>query len=124
MPDNGIITKIIMKILDDFIWSTKENVINLRVSQKIYSDDAILAAAYVISCDYRVFLAPENDEEIVIVLEKKDNSPIDKCIAKDFVTSLIDHQLRIQLEKRYGKIREIIVENAFAPIDIKNAIGE
>ena len=44
------------------------------------------------------------------------------------MNELIDQQLRLDLEKRYGAIRRLIVQQAFAPLDdlkaeVKKIVG-
>jgi His-Xaa-Ser system protein HxsD len=60
---------------------------------------------------------------------------LDSCTDRDrataetrFMNELIDQQLRLDLEKRYGAIRRLIVQQAFAPLDnlkaeVKRIVG-
>ena len=49
-------------------------------------------------------------------------------IENKFMNELIDQQVRLDLEKRYGPIRRLIVQQAFAPLDnlkaeVKKIVG-
>ena len=38
-------------------------------------------------------------------------------VAEDFCNEVLDQQVRLDLEKRYGNIRELVIRHAFAPIE-------
>jgi His-Xaa-Ser system protein HxsD len=101
--------------------------LKLQINKKIYDKEAILATAYSLSGDCQINFPKETEENIEISLEPKNENDITNFENK-FLNELIDHQLRITLENRFGKIRELIVKHAFAPLDnlkaeVKNIVG-
>lgn len=90
---------------------------------QVYAKEAILAAAYLLTEKYlTVINETESDHQIVI--KSKDGNPVDSSIVESFVNNCLDEQLRIVLDKRTGKIRELIVKHAFKPLNIENELGQ
>lgn len=99
----------------------------LQISKTLYDKDAIIAAAYSLSGDFQINIKEETDENIEISLEPKINNK-ETDFENRLWSELTDHQLRINLENRFGKIRELIVKHAFAPLDnlkteVKKIVG-
>jgi His-Xaa-Ser system protein HxsD len=59
---------------------------------------------------------------VTVIFEAKDKARDVSEDLKDFANSLIDHQLRVQLDKTNGKIRDLIVAHAFSPLDLNEGI--
>ena len=100
----------------------ENNTIDISVDQRLYSKDALLSVLYEYSGEYEVEqLIDENNDNIILVsLTPK---VVDKQVAESanvirasFIRSLIDQQLRININKEFGHIRDLIVEEAFKPI--------
>lgn len=95
---------------------------NITVSTKIYNLDAIHAAVYPFTGSYHVMITPNTDNSVTVIFEAKDRMSNISEILKDFANSLIDHQVRLQLDKTNGKIRELIVKHAFSPLNLNKEI--
>lgn len=92
-----------------------ENAFQLHISTDIYAQDAINAVCY--KYTGRCYVHQEIDgKEIVATLEAKENETISESTAKQFCNDLIDQQIRFSVEKKFGHIRDLIVEEAFKPI--------
>ena len=97
----------------------KDNKLVLTVSTKLYSIEAISASIYNFSGENYVFQQPsEVVESVDIYFESKDNSQISEDIVKLFCNDLADQQIRVLTEKEFGHIRDLIVEEAFKPVNI------
>jgi His-Xaa-Ser system protein HxsD len=89
-----------------------------QLSKAIYEKDAVLAAAYALSglCSNRV--EPGPDESLVTVILKPLAGPeatdLDD-LEHRFLTEILDQQFRLDLERRYGDLRRLIIQHAFSP---------
>lgn len=113
-----------MTSLDSFFMETSPGVANVRVSNTAYCMEAITAATYPYGKKYNILIIPSTGDTTVVIFEKKNDYEEDIITdLKEFTTSLVDHQLREFLNKKYGRIRDLIVEHAFKPIDLKKELN-
>lgn len=111
-----------MKAISDFIGDSDSGRGNIIVNTGIYSIEAIHAATYQFTDSYHVLVTPNDDNSVVVIFEGKEkNRDINEDL-KAFANSLIDHQVRLQLDKSNGKIRDLIVKYAFSPFDLKKEV--
>jgi His-Xaa-Ser system protein HxsD len=103
--------------------STKEeatlvpgNILEILLNVNCYTREAITATAYNFSPEYIVTLKSKDKQNWVVhITTSKDKPEADLIsVGKKFLHELIDFQVRDDIERRTGKIREIIVEHAFA----------
>lgn len=95
--------------------------IKIRLSSSIYEKEAILATTYALSgwCSNQIEPGPNGDFDVTLELltnneiEYRDPEKVKQC----FLNELTDQQLRLDLEKKYGPIRELIVRQAFSPLE-------
>lgn len=92
----------------------------LEVDKTIYDEKAILKAAYKFTDMCYVHQESASESIINVYFKAKDNNNIalDK-MANEFCSELIDQQIRFNVEKEYGSIRDMIVKKAFSPITSK-----
>ncbi len=102
----------------------------LAVSKAVYDKDAILAVAHLFSGTFWVKIEEGDNGTFQVFLEpKSQNEKISLVdLENRFMNELIDEQLRRNLEKRYGAIRELIVKHAFSPLEnlkaeVKHIVG-
>lgn len=88
----------------------------VSLSKSLYSKDALQATAYKYSGDYFVLLS-DNDETYDVLFENKKNNAVDDVVIKEICNDFIDQQIRIDTEKQFGYIRNLIVEEAFKPVN-------
>ena len=60
-----------------------------------------------------------NQNSVVVIFESKENNIVDASIVKQFCNELIDQQLRYDTNAQFGHIRDLIVEEAFKPVNLK-----
>ncbi|MFI3261701.1 MAG: His-Xaa-Ser system protein HxsD [Rikenellaceae bacterium] len=99
------------------IITTDDNRFQLSVDLCIYTKDSITAACYKFSHLFFIHQALKGNN-IEIIFESKDNNTITEEAVKQFCNELIDQQLRCNTEKQFGAIREMIVNEAFKPLNI------
>ncbi len=111
-----------MQAISDFISDSDSGRLNLTVNTSVYNLEAIHAATYKYTGDYHILITPNADNSVTIIFEGKDKTNINTADIKEFANSLIDHQIRLRLDQTNGKIRDLIVEHAFAPLDLDEEI--
>ena len=96
--------------------SEKNSVI---LSKEFFESEPVLAAAAKFTLDYYVSIQPMGDNEFEVVIQAKPGIEVSVNIIKEFSNELIDAQVRHDLQQQFGKIREMIVEQAFYPLEKK-----
>lgn len=111
--------------ISKFITAIDENNAHIKICTNIYEVAAIQAACYPLIDSFHILIVPENDDTTVSVVFERKNSEYKSDIStdiKEFMNSVIDHQLRQTLERSTGKIRDLIVAHAFSPLDIQKEV--
>ena len=103
----------LVSVIDD----TRANVI---IDSSVYELEAINTASYPFTNNYHIIATRKSDTSVIVIFELKNNAsgrdiPYD---IKEFINAVIDHQVRIQLDRANGKIRDLIVAHAFSPLDL------
>lgn len=90
----------------------------VAIDLNFYSKNAIIAAIYRYTDKFFVYqnTMPNNDEQVIVIFESKDGE-FDESIVKHFCNDLIDQQLREITTEKFGHIRDLIVEEAFKPVN-------
>jgi His-Xaa-Ser system protein HxsD len=104
--------------------------VTIRLSKEIYEKEAVLAAAYALSgfCRDRIEPGPEGWVTVTLeLLEDRQGQDL-RQVESRFLNELVDQQLRLELERRYGELRRLIVQHAFAPLsnlpeEVKKVVG-
>lgn len=97
--------------------SHKENGIAvITVPKSLYEAEALLQTAYKYSGSFYIIFQ-ESGDLFDITLESKDGHTISDETVKEICNDFIDQQIRINTEKQFGHIRDIIVEEAFKPVN-------
>lgn len=92
--------------------------IQVFVDLNIYSTDAVTTTSYKYTDKFYVHQQTTNEKTLNVILEAKDsNAPVSPEIAKQFCNDLIDQQVRVLVNRNFGHIRDLIVEEAFKPVN-------
>ena len=86
------------------------------VDATLYAKEAITATLYRYTEKYYIHQQTKEDH-VEIVFENKEGNVVAAEIAKQFCNDLIDQQVRFDTEKQFGHIRDLIVEEAFKPVN-------
>lgn len=97
------------------------NKFQVIVDLALYSKDVITAAIYKFSHLFYIHQQTDksNPDLVIVVFESKDDNAISVDIPKQFCNELIDQQLRHDVNAQFGSIRDMIVEEAFKPVNSK-----
>ncbi len=93
----------------------------VTVDYRLYAKESIVAASYKFSHQFYIHqsIDPNTDCLVHIIFESKDGNIVLETTPKQFCNELIDQQLRYNTNLQFGKIRDMIVEEAFKPINTK-----
>ena len=86
------------------------------VDKALYAKESIVAACYKFTD--RFFIHQQASGNMVnVVFESKDNTIVKEETVKHFCNELIDQQVRYNTNQQFGHIRDLIVEEAFKPVN-------
>ncbi len=112
------------------VMKEQSKTLEIRVSKALYDREAIIAAAYALSGLCGIKIEPASEQFLKVSLEPLEpHNDLDLSeLEHKFTNELIDQQLRIDLERRYGPIRQLIVQHAFSPLEnlkaeVKKIVG-
>ena len=94
----------------------RQSVLSIEVDSNVYSIEAVRNAVYESSMIKNSRIERKEPNSVIIYLDISDRGK-EESFMKDFFNSLLDHQIRIDLHKKFGIIREMIVAQAFEPCD-------
>ena len=90
----------------------------LEINKNIYDAYAITNASYKFTDRCYIYQEPISDNIIGVYFKSKENANVSlERMADEFCNELIDQQIRLNIEKEYGHIRNEIVKKAFSPIE-------
>jgi His-Xaa-Ser system protein HxsD len=114
----------------DAVVKKQDGVLEVRLAKAIYEKEAVLAALYEISGKCRPEMRPEPEGYVTVTLGPLASQPDLNLeeVENQFLSALVDQQLRLDLEKRHGPLRLLIVRHAFAPLEhledeVKHIVG-
>ena len=98
----------------DFLQLLDGDRLVLVINTRVYSLVAIFRTCYIFTNRCYLYLSPEGDSEIKIQIKAKTVGTDLNQVGGDFCNELINQEVRQNLAKETGKIRELIVAQAFA----------
>lgn len=107
-----------MQKLEFPIFEIDKNAFQIKANLGIYNKEAVVATCYKYSGKYFVHQELNNDS-ILVTLQSKDEQIVSEETAKQFCNELIDQQIRYNTNLQFGHIRDLIVEEAFKPVNTK-----
>ena len=103
------------------IMEFENNGFQVSVDLALYSKDVITAAIYKFSHLFYIHqqIDENNSNLVIVIFESKDGNVLTADMPKQFCNELIDQQLRHNVNEQFGHIRDMIVEEAFRPVNSK-----
>lgn len=87
-------------------------------AEKFYFErDCVLYVAGRYTSAYFVAISPLSDNAVEIVITAKDKCSIPEDLPRRFLNDCIDQQIRLDLQKEFGELRQRIVDYAFSPVE-------
>lgn len=90
----------------------------LKLSKKFYEKSAVMNAGYKFTHKCFILIEPLEEGYVGVWFKAKDGQDLEKIfdILNDFCNEVLDQQVRLDLEKQYGILRDTIVNHAFQPL--------
>ena len=86
------------------------------VDMSLYAKESVTSACYKYTDHFYIYQQTDGGN-IVVVFESKDGNAVSDSIVKQFCNELIDQQVRFNTNQQFGHIRDLIVEEAFKPVN-------
>lgn len=98
-----------------FLSKIDEEKFLLKLSEKLYEKTAVMAAAYKFTDKCAILIEPVEEGYVGVFFQAKTKKNPDMIfdLINDFCNEVLDQQVRLDLEKRYGGLRDTIVKHAF-----------
>jgi His-Xaa-Ser system protein HxsD len=90
----------------------------LKLSKQSYENSAVMNAAYKFTHKCSILIEPLEEGYVGVWFKAKDGQDpgMMSDLLHDFCNEVLDQQVRLDLEKRYGSLRDAIVNHAFQPL--------
>ena len=109
--------------MDGILKRFEKKALTLEVNKELYQKEAILFAAHKFINRCFITIEPSSEKYINVLFRPKDENLQLDDFALEFCNELLDQQVRLNVEKSYGNIRDLIVKQAFWPVEnIQNEI--
>jgi His-Xaa-Ser system protein HxsD len=103
--------------MEPWIYEIGDGKLRVELSLRLYPKEIIAAALYPFTDRCFIFQHMKDADTVYVLFEPKVGATISLAeLVKVFANTLIDQQLRFQLNCEFGSIRETIVQHAFAPV--------
>ena len=104
--------------MKDFTIQLEDGRLLVTLKKEFFEKEAIFSSAYKFTDKCTIKIDPIDDYTVGVYFKfKNENDDINlQKTAELFCNEVIDQQLRLDIEKKYGNIRELIVKQAFSPI--------
>ncbi len=101
------------------IYKIEGNKFLVNISLDLYVKEAITATCYKFTDLFYIHQMPsaENKNLIEVIFESKDDNDISVDVPKHFCNELLEQQIRYNTNQQFARIRDMIVEEAFKPIN-------
>ena len=93
----------------------------ITAEKEFFERDCILRVVSEYTHKYFISFYPDSEYSIKIDIAAKDNSDIDEILLKEFFNKCIDTQIKIDLQKEFGDLRQRIVDYAFLAVERNRA---
>ena len=94
----------------------EKNRFQVVVDMAIYAKESLVAACYKFTDRFFVHQQTSGNN-VIVIFEAKDGNAISEIVVKQFCNELIDQQIRYNTNQQFGHIRDMIVEEAFKPVN-------
>lgn len=87
------------------------------LSKEFFEREPVFAAAAKFTDQYYVGIQPYGEDSFEVSIHIKEGMEENPSAVKLFCNELIEQQVRHDLQNRFGQLREMIVAQAFSPIE-------
>lgn len=91
----------------------------IHANKEFFERECVLTIAGKYSKNYFVQIQPHQEFEVEITIIAKNGSNITEPFLMEFMNNLIDQQIRIDLQKEFGSLRDKIIDYAFQSVEVR-----
>ena len=101
-----------------FVSKIEDGKLLLKLSKQFYEKSAVTNAAYKFTDKCIILIKPLEEGYVGVWFKARDGQDSETIhnLLDDFCNEVLDQQVRLDLEKRYGSLRDSIVKHAFQPL--------
>ena len=99
------------------IFQIENSKFQVNVDMSLYAKEAVTSAIYQYTNNFYIHQQTKDNNLIEVTFESKASQLVTEEVVKQFCNDLIDQQVRYNTEKQFGHIRNLIVEEAFKPVN-------
>ncbi|TYO96722.1 His-Xaa-Ser system protein HxsD [Geothermobacter ehrlichii] len=91
----------------------------INLSKSFYEKAAIFAAAYKLNRFATIQIEPKGENEVLVTfsgIKSLEYGVTGQQLVEEFCREVNDQQLRQELNRQFGRLRDLIVEQAFKPV--------
>jgi len=107
-----------MENSEGIVVQTAEDTIVVNVDESIYALETLLRTCYIFTDRAYIYLRREKPGHISVHITCKERGNDPQVLAGEFANELLDYRVRSSVSAESGKIRELIVAQAFAESDL------
>ena len=97
---------------------TSDGNLVVNVSLAVFEKKAVIASSYKFTDKAYIKIIPSSELHLEIMFTPiKDKAISLENVVHEFCNEMINQQILLDVEQSYGNIRELIVKQAFSPID-------
>lgn len=106
-----------LNIEQPFIVETEQGVFFVKLQKSFYEQEAVMQAAYKFTDSCYIKIDAVENGYVGIWFKAKPEADLNPdLLLCEYCNEVLDQQVRLDLEKRYGKIRDTIYRFAFEPV--------
>jgi His-Xaa-Ser system protein HxsD len=99
----------------------------IEISSGLYEKEAVFAAAHRLNELFYIRIEPAAEGNFAVTLkcrESQQNGPGAEKAAHGLLNGILEEQVRLDISRRTGSLREIIYQHAFLPIEEQKSDNE
>lgn len=95
----------------------EQNVGNVVLSKEFFEREPVFVTAAKFTDQYYIGIQPYGDDSFEVSIHPKGDGADSTNAINMFCNELIEQQVRHDLQNRFGKLRDLIVAQAFSPLE-------
>lgn len=116
-PNDAVIPSEIMR-------HNPDGSLSVSLPKRFYEKSAVFSAAYKFKTRCLIHIEPDGEDRVMALFTATESGDDIEAIAKEYCQEALDQQHRLDLNRQFGHLRDLIVEHAFAPIaNLKDRIN-
>ena len=103
--------------MKEIITKLEDGKLLLELSKELYEKEAVFTSAHKFTDRCTILIEPIDHNSVGVYFKSKREDCDLLKISEEYCNEVLDQQLRLDIEKKYGNIRDLIVKQAFSPIE-------